>query len=51
MSFNKNQDILVICGGDTDLIAQEFQYSSKVILEKNLVMIGMINYFKNFNKQ
>ena len=51
MSFNKNKDILVICGGDTDLIAQEFQYSSKVILEKNLVMIGMINYFKNFNKQ
>ena len=50
MSFDNNKDILVICGGDSDLFAQEFQFNTKVIFEKNLVMIGMINCFKNFKK-
>ena len=47
MSFNVNKDILIICGGDAELMSKSLKrISTEIIIEPNLVMIGMI-LFKN----
>lgn len=47
MSFNNNKDILIICGGDAELMSKSLKkISTEIIMEPNLVMLGMI-LFKN----
>ncbi len=49
MSLNVNTDILIICGGDAELMSKSFRtISTETIIEPNLVMLGMI-LFKNQN--
>ena len=48
LSFNPKKDILIICGGDSDLIASSFKKKNKAIIKKpNLVMQGMIAHFES----
>jgi len=43
ISFDKTKDILILCGGDANLIGNSLQKEIKnFILEPNLVMYGMI---------
>ena len=43
LSFDKTKDILIVCGGDADLIGNSLKRDIKnFILEPNLVMYGMI---------
>ena len=43
LSFNKNQDILIICGGDAKFLGEKIKKEIKnIIIEPNLVMYGMI---------
>ena len=47
MSLNVNKDILIICGGDAELMSESFKtISTETVVEPNLVMLGMI-LFKN----
>ena len=48
LSFNPDKDILIICGGDSELIGSELQQKhKKIIIAPNLVMQGMISHFNN----
>lgn len=50
LAFNQKDDILVICGGDSELIGEYFKgEKNNVIIEPNLVMHGMIKFY-NFKK-
>tara|TARA_B100000212_G_scaffold206552_1_gene155836 strand:- start:420 stop:1121 length:702 start_codon:yes stop_codon:yes gene_type:complete len=43
LSFNPTQDILILCGGDANLIAKSIKEKIKeIIIEPDLVMYGMI---------
>ena len=45
LSFNPKKDILIICGGDSELISNGFKKENKEIInEPNLVMLGMISH-------
>ena len=44
-SFNPAKDILIICGGDSELIGSKLKQKYKeIIIAPNLVMQGMISY-------
>ena len=46
LSFEASKDILVICGGDSKLIASGLNKKNKeIIIAPDLVMQGMISYF------
>ena len=46
LSFNPTKDILIICGGDSELIGKELKQNNKaIIIAPNLVMQGMITHF------
>ncbi len=46
LSFNPIKDILIICGGDSELIGSILKQSNQeIIVEPNLVMQGMISHF------
>tara|TARA_B100000902_G_scaffold72061_1_gene77417 strand:- start:415 stop:1095 length:681 start_codon:yes stop_codon:yes gene_type:complete len=48
LSFDPAKDILIICGGDSELIGNGLkQKHKKIILAPNLVMQGMISHFNN----
>tara|TARA_B100000900_G_scaffold415997_1_gene448416 strand:- start:2255 stop:2956 length:702 start_codon:yes stop_codon:yes gene_type:complete len=48
MSFNYRKDILIICGGDAELMSKSLKQKIKEIkIEPNLVMLGMIFAHKN----
>ena len=43
LSFDRNKDILILCGGDANLIGNSLKTEIKnLIIEPNLVMYGMI---------
>ena len=42
LSFNPQKDILIICGGDSELVSEGFKRGENVICNPNLVMLGMI---------
>ena len=47
LSFDPQKDILIICGGDSELIASGLKKKNKTIInEPNLVMQGMISHFE-----
>ncbi len=47
-SFDPKKDILIICGGDSELIGNELKRKNKeIIIAPNLVMQGMISHFNN----
>ena len=44
--FNPSKDILIICGGDSELIGRILkQINKEIIISPNLVMQGMISHF------
>ena len=46
LSFDPSKDILIICGGDSELIGTELKQKYKeIIIAPNLVMEGMISHF------
>ena len=46
LSFNPAKDILIMCGGDSELIGNRLKQNNKeVIIAPNLVMKGMISHF------
>ena len=48
LSFNPTKDILIICGGDSELIGNLLkQRNKKIIIAPNLVMQGMITHFNH----
>ena len=48
LSFDSAKDILIICGGDSELIGSEIkQKNEEIIIEPNLVLKGMISHFNN----
>ena len=48
LSFEASKDILVICGGDSKLIASGLNKKNKeIIIAPDLVMQGMISYFNS----
>ena len=48
ISFNRTKDILILCGGDADLIGNSLKKEiNNLIIEPNLVMYGMIFLKKN----
>ena len=48
LSFNPDKDILIICGGDSELIGSVLkQKNEEIIIAPNLVMQGMISHFYN----
>ena len=50
LSFDPLKDILIICGGDSELIASGLkQRYKKIIIAPNLVMQGMISHFNISN--
>ena len=47
-SFNPKKDILILCGGDSELIGSRFKKKNKeTIIAPDLVMQGMISHFNN----
>ena len=42
LSFNRDQDILILCGGDAKLIGEKMKKFQNTIIEPDLVMNGMI---------
>ena len=47
-SFNPTKDILIMCGGDSELIANGLkQENKKIIIKPNLVIQGMISHINN----
>ena len=45
LSFNPLKDILIICGGDSEIIGSEFKKKNReIIIAPNLVMQGMITH-------
>ena len=50
LAFNQDEDILIICGGDTEIITPNFLKETQILINPNLVMEGMVMYFeKRFN--
>ena len=48
LTFNPNKDILIMCGGDSELIGNLFkQKNAEIIIAPNLVMQGMITHFNH----
>ncbi len=48
LSFNPAKDIMIICGGDSELIGSVLkQKNEEIIIAPNLVMQGMITHFNN----
>ena len=48
LSFNPVKDILIVCGGDSELIGCRLRQNNKsVIIAPNLVMQGMISHFNS----
>jgi type III pantothenate kinase len=48
LSFNPTKDILIMCGGDSELIGSLLkQKKEEIIIAPNLVMQGMITHFKH----
>ena len=48
LSFDKTKDILIICGGDAELIGGGLKQNYKeIIIAPNLVMQGMISHFND----
>ena len=48
LSFNPEKDILIFCGGDSELIGSGFnQKNREIIIAPDLVMQGMISHFNN----
>ena len=48
LSFNPVRDILIMCGGDAELIGTVLkQRNEEIIISPNLVMQGMITHFNN----
>ena len=48
LSFDPVKDILIICGGDSELIGSGLKEKNKeIIIAPNLVMQGMISHFNN----
>ena len=48
LSFNPAKDILIICGGDSELISSKFKQKNKeIIIAPNLVMQGMISHLNH----
>ena len=48
LSFNPSQDILIMCGGDSELMGSLLkQKKEEIIIAPNLVMQGMITHFNN----
>ena len=48
LSFNPAKDILIICGGDSELIGNRLKQKNKeIIIAPNLVMQGMISHLNN----
>ena len=46
LSFNPVKDILILCGGDSELIGSGFKQKNKeIIIAPDLVMQGMISHF------
>ena len=46
LSFNPAKDILILCGGDSELIGSALNKKNKeIIISPNLVMQGMISHF------
>tara|TARA_S200000501_G_C20660114_1_gene671507 strand:+ start:183 stop:872 length:690 start_codon:yes stop_codon:yes gene_type:complete len=50
LSFNPTNDILIMCGGDSELIGSGLKKKyQKIIITPNLVMQGMISHFNHKN--
>ncbi len=50
LSFNPIKDILIMCGGDSQLIGSHLKQNNKeIIIAPNLVMQGMISHFNSSN--
>ena len=48
LSFNQEKDILILCGGDSELIGSRFKQKNKgIIIAPDLVMQGMISHFNH----
>ena len=48
LSFDQTKDILIICGGDAELIGSGLKQNDKeIIIAPNLVMQGMISHFNH----
>ena len=48
LSFDPAKDILIMCGGDSDIIGRELKQKKKeIIIAPNLVMQGMISHFNH----
>ena len=51
LSFDPLKDILIICGGDSQLIGSHLKQNNKeIIVAPNLVMQGMISHFNSLNE-
>ena len=51
LSFNPSEDILITCGGDSELITKSLNLKNKEVINKpNLVMEGMIIHFQSSQK-
>tara|TARA_Y100001978_G_C23701061_1_gene440972 strand:+ start:1272 stop:1964 length:693 start_codon:yes stop_codon:yes gene_type:complete len=52
LSFNENKDLLIICGGDAELIGKELQntYNKNIKIKPNLVLTGMILFHELIHK-
>ena len=46
LAFNPTKDILIICGGDTEIMKPNFLEQKSVLINPNLVMEGLIMAFK-----
>ncbi len=46
LAFNPIEDILIICGGDTEIIKPNFLINSDVLINPNLVMEGMVMFYQ-----
>ena len=46
LAFNPTKDILIICGGDTEIIKPNFLDRKTVLINPNLVMEGLIMAFE-----
>ena len=46
LAFNPEKDILIICGGDTEIIKPYFLEQTQVSINPNLVMEGLIMSFR-----
>ena len=48
LSFNQEKDILILCGGDANLIGKTLtQKENQIIIEPNLSLIGMMLFSEN----